>query len=301
VRPILLNEPFRALFYAPFYVAQARGEYARQGIEVRMETAGDPAVAAANLLAGRADIAWSGPMRVILERSRDPASPLRSFCAVVMRDPFLLAGRAPRPDFRLEDLARLRLGSVSEVPTPWWCLQDDLRRLGVDPAALDRVADRPMAENAAAVLDGRLDVAQLFEPHAALVEARGGAVWHAAASRGPTAYSALYATQARIAERRAEFGAMVRALAAALSWTNAAAPDALAATLAPFFPDLPRETARAALVRCQALGLWSATPRFPRDAFGRLRDAMLSAGALEHAPSFEACVDEALVEEALAG
>jgi NitT/TauT family transport system substrate-binding protein len=301
VHPIVLNEPFRALFYAPFYLAEARGEFARQGVQVRLETAGDPATAAANLLAGRADIAWSGPMRVILERSRDPACPLKSFCAVVMRDPFLLVGRTPRPDFRLQDLPGLRFGSVSEVPTPWWCLQDDLRRLGIDPAALDRAGDRRMAENVAAVAEGRLEVAQVFEPHAATLEARGGAVWHAAASRGPTAYSALYATEARIAARRTEFAAMIRALGAALAWIAAAPPDAIAAELAPYFPDLPQETARAALARYQALGLWSPTPRFPRDAFERLRDAMLSAGVIASAPGFADCVDEALVGAALAG
>jgi hypothetical protein len=37
---------------------------------------------------------------------------------------------------------------VSEVPTPWWTLQDDIRRAGLDPDAVRRVTDRSMAENA---------------------------------------------------------------------------------------------------------------------------------------------------------
>ena len=67
-------------------------------------------------------------MRPMLLRSQDPACTLRSFCAVVMRDPFLLLGAAPRPGFRLEDLPGLRLGLVSEVPTPAWCLHGDIAR-----------------------------------------------------------------------------------------------------------------------------------------------------------------------------
>jgi NitT/TauT family transport system substrate-binding protein len=156
-------------------------------VEVRLVTVGEPDRAVANLLSGAADLAWSGPMRVIRDHARDAASPLVSFGAVVMRDPFLLMGRGPAPPgFTLRDLPRLRLGTVSEVPTPWWCLQDDLRRLGVDPAGVPAVHGRTMRENAEALATGTLDLAQLFEPFASELEARGVAQpWHAQAMRGP--------------------------------------------------------------------------------------------------------------------
>lgn len=301
MQPVILNEPFRAVFYAPFYVAEARGMFARQGVEVRRDTAGDPNKAAENLLSGRADIAWSGPMRPMLLRDRDPACPLRSFCAVVMKDPFLLVGRQARPGFALTDLPGLRFGTVSEVPTPWWCLQDDIRAAGLDPDALTRVTDRSMAENRAAVMAGSLDVAQMFEPHAALAEAQGGAVWHCAADRGPSAYTAFYATERRIGERSDAFEAMIRAMAEALSWIYAAPPEEIAATVAPMFPDVPRAALTASLARYQGLGLWSRTPHFPREAFEQLQRAMRSAGVIKGAPAFEACVDEAIVTRALAG
>jgi len=123
VKPIRLAEPFRAVFYAPFYVAEQRGFYAKHGVTVTRATAGDPTRAAEALLADQADVAWSGPMRMIMMRAADPTCPLRSFCAVVMRDPFMLLGRGPNPGFSLQDLPKLRFGSVKEVPTPWWCLQ----------------------------------------------------------------------------------------------------------------------------------------------------------------------------------
>ena len=299
MRPITLNEPFRALFYAPFYVAEARGMFAAQGLDVVRAIAGDPARAAENLLSGAADIAWSGPMRPMMLRDRDPSCPLRSFCAVVMKDPFLLIGRGPNPGFTLADLPRLRFGSVSEVPTPWWCLQHDLRRAGIDPDGLNRITGRSMAENVAAVFDGRLDVAQAFEPHATLAEAKGGAVWHRAADRGPTAYTTFYATEARIAERRTEFEAMIRAMAIALTWIAEAPPEEIAATVAPLFRDIPRDALTTALARYQALHLWSPTPHVPRAAFEQLRAAMTSAGILTGAPTFETCVDEDIVTHAL--
>ena len=300
MQEIVLLEPFRALFYAPFYVAAARGAFTRQGLAVRFETAGTPDAAASRLLAGEADLAWSGPMRPMLMRSQDPACPLRSFGAVVMRDPFLLMGAAPRPGFALQELAGLRLGLVAEVPTPVWCLDDDLRRAGLDPSALDRRRGPGMAENAAAVVAGALDVAQLFEPFASQVEDAGGAVWYAQASRGPTAYTAFYATEAVLAAKREALRGMVRAVAESLAWIASAAPEAVAEAIAPHFPEVPEAHRQRAMARYAALCIWPADPRFPRTAFDRLGQAMVSAGVMTAVPAFEDCVDAAIVEEALA-
>jgi NitT/TauT family transport system substrate-binding protein len=305
LRPVTLIEPFRALFYAPFYVAEARGAFAAQGLAVRIETAGTPEAAAARLLAGEADLAWSGPMRPMLLRSRDPACTLRSFCAVVMRDPFLLVGAAPRPGgdggFVPADLAGLRIGLVSEVPTPIWCLEGSLRRAGLDPAALDRRRGPGMAENAEAVVAGALDVAQVFEPFACRVEDAGGAVWHAQADSGPAAYTAFYATEPALADRRDNLRRMVRAMAETLAWMRGAAPEAIAEAIAPRFPEVPPAHRARAMARYAALGIWPPDPRFPCAAFDRLGEAMVSAGVLPNGvPAFEACVDSAIVEEALA-
>jgi NitT/TauT family transport system substrate-binding protein len=300
-REIVLLEPFRALFYAPFYVAAARGAFARQGLSVRFETAGTPDAAAARLLAGEADLAWSGPMRPMMMRAKDPACPLRSFGAAVTRDPFLLCGPAPRPGFALTDLPGMRLGLVAEVPTPVWCLDDDLRRLGMDPAALDRRRGPTMAENAAALAaGGGLDVAQLFEPFACRVEDSGGAVWHAQASRGPTAYTAYYTTESVLAAKREAMRGMVRALAESLAWITGAAPEVIAGTIAPHFPEVPTAHIRRAMARYQGIGIWPADPCFLRAAFDRLGEAMLSSGVIDHVPAFDSCVDLALESEALA-
>ncbi|MFC7477131.1 ABC transporter substrate-binding protein [Dankookia sp. GCM10030260] len=295
-----LLEPFRALFYAPFYLAESLGAFARQGVAVELVTAGTTDAACARLLAGEADLAWSGPMRPMLLRSQDPACTLRSFCAVVMRDPFLLLGAAPRPGFRIEDLPGLRLGLVSEVPTPVWCLRGDLAARGMDWAALETVTDQGMAANAEAVVAGRLDLAQMFEPFACRVEDAGGAVWHAQASRGHTAYTAFYATEAGIAARREPLQAMIRAMAEALAFIRNAPAEEVAARIAPRFPDVPAAHRLRAIARYQALQLWDAGPHFPQAAFETLGRAMLAAGAIGHIPAFADCVDNALVEEALA-
>jgi NitT/TauT family transport system substrate-binding protein len=234
------------------------------------------------------------------EHAANPDSPLVSFGAAVMGDPFLLVGRGPRPGFALRDLAGLSLGVVGEVPTPWWCLQLDLARAGVKTADIRTVTGRTMAENADAVAAGTLDVAQLFEPFASLLEAKGGDVWHAQAARGPTSYTAFYVTRDQLAAKRPAMVAMVRGLAAMQRWLHAAAPEEVAATVAPYFPDLAPALLARCIARYKGLGIWSTTPHFPKAAFDTLEAAMLQAGAIARAPGFAACVDTAIEAEALA-
>ncbi|MCX7933471.1 MAG: ABC transporter substrate-binding protein [Rhodovarius sp.] len=296
MRPIRLQETFRQLFYAPLYAALARGAYARQGLAVALLEGGDPARAKDAVLEGRAEVAWGGPMRVMLALDADPACPLRCFGASVLGDPFFLVGRAPRPDFRLRDLAGLRLATVSEVPTPWWALQEDIRQDGLDPAALSRITGRSMGQNAAALLRGEVDVVQIFEPFVTRLEDAGCHIWHAAAARGPTAYTTFISTTALIADMRPEFRALVRGLAETLAWLHAATDTEVAETIAPFFPGLDQGLIARCIARYRPLGIWPATPHFPPAPWERLAHAMRSAGAIRRAPDHQQGVDNSLID-----
>jgi NitT/TauT family transport system substrate-binding protein len=297
VMPIVLQETLRAVFYAPFYAALALHAFRREGVEVSLVTAPTPSAAARGLADGSADVAWGGPMRVLYTYDIDPDCDLVCFCEVVTRDPFFLLGRAAKPDFRLTDLQGLRLATVSEVPTPWLCLQEDLRREGLDPARLERISDRSMAENCEALRRGEVDVVQLFQPFVEeLLEARAGHIWWAAAERGPTSYTTLYAPRALLASRRQDCEGMVRALHRTLKWVHAADAARLAAAIADYFPHLPQPRLAQALARYQALGLWGRNPRLPRLGYERLKAGLLSGGLIATAAPYERIVDNGLAD-----
>ncbi|HEU0060639.1 MAG TPA: ABC transporter substrate-binding protein [Hyphomicrobiaceae bacterium] len=294
---IVLQETLRAPFYAPFYAALALGAYEEEGIEVRLVTAPMPAAAARGLADGSVDVAWGGPMRVLHTYDTQPECDLVCFCEVVTRDPFFLLGRQPRPEFRLPDLAGLRLATVSEVPTPWMCLQEDLRRGGVDPGRLERVGDRSMAENCEALRRGDVDVVQLFQPFVeSLVEDGAGHIWSAAADRGPTSYTTLYGRRGLLATRRADCEGMVRAIYRTLKWVHAGDGSRLAAAIADYFPGLPEPRLARALDRYLSLGIWGRDPRLPRSGFERLRAGLISGGLLATGATYERLVDNSLAE-----
>ncbi|MGH7211876.1 MAG: ABC transporter substrate-binding protein, partial [Acetobacteraceae bacterium] len=256
---------------------------------------------AASLADGSADVMWGGPLRVMRAHDRDPKADIVCFADAVARDPFVIIGREPRPDFTFADLLHARLATVAEVPTPWICLQDDLRRVGIDPEAVSRISGPSMEANAQALRDGRVDAVQLFQPYAeALLSSGAGHLWYAAATRGPTAYTTFVTRRGTLGGRHEELVRMTRALHRALRWIADASEAEIARALSPLFPRIAPALIGAAIVRYRALGLYAADPVIVRDGVARLKAAMLGAGDLRRDIPFDAVADTSIAREALA-
>jgi NitT/TauT family transport system substrate-binding protein len=297
--PIVLQESLRALFYAPFYAALARDAYAAEGVEVRFASAPLPGTVTDGLFDGGVDVCWGGPMRVMETYKLRADCDLVSFAEVVTRDPFLLVGRQARPEFQLRDLVDARLATVGEVPTPWMCLQEDLRRAGIAPGRIDRVAGRTMGENIAALRAGDVDVVQVFEPFVSMLAEEGFHIWYAAATRGPTSYTTFYARRGMLTARREELRRMVRAIYRTQLWVAETSGAEVAKAIAGYFPDVPAAVRATACARYQALGIWSTTPVLPRAGYDRLLSSLVSGGFVNGTP-FEVAVDNSLANEVAA-
>jgi NitT/TauT family transport system substrate-binding protein len=290
---IRLMENFRALFYAPYYATHALGFYANEGVDVELISSDAPGDAIAHLANGTIDLTWGGPMRVMTAHDRDDQSPLVCFGEVVSRDPFFLIGNFK--GFGLSDLTHLRFATVSEVPTPWMCLQHDLREAGIDPVMIARISDRSMPDNYAALRGGQLDVMQAFEPFASQAEMdRAGEILYAASSRGPTVYTAFIATRSKVAAQRDAFVAVTHALAKMQQWLKAHNGKELAEVVACFFPHVPQELLVHSLQRYLDASLWARHPAMSKQGFERLGSSFLSGGSLKRPPVFENCVDVGL-------
>jgi len=296
-----LFENYRFVLYAPFYAAHASVAYADEGLSVELLPSPGPGRAEAMLAAGEVDVLWMGPIRLMKQHDDELKSPLVAFAEVVCRDPFSLVGSRPHPGFRLADLSGLRFASTAEVPTPWLCLEQDLRDAGIDPARLGRVSDRSMAENVAALAAGSLDVAQLFEPFVEEAVGAGGHVWYQASARGRTSYTAFIANRVGLDRGPEPFACMVRAIYKTQRWVAAASPEAIATAIASYFPALDRGVLTRALARYKAQRVWGSDPMLSKDGFERLRRALLGSGFLKRRVSFDECVDNRLAHTVIGG
>ena len=228
-----LYENYRFVLYAPFYLAHALGAYRDQGLEVELLPSPGTGRAEEDLRNGAVEVIWAGPTRVMKHHDQHPDSPLVCFAEIVCRDPFSIVGRLPNPGFRLADLAALRFASVAEVPTPWLCLQEDLRQAGVNPERIDRIADRSMADNLRALHNGEIEAVQLFEPFVEQALSSGiGHLWHAASARGRTSYTAFVTSRELLPTLSEPLYAMVRAMHRTQQWLQAHSAADIAGAIA---------------------------------------------------------------------
>ena len=298
---INLCESFRAMFYTPFYLPFALGTYEAEGVDVTLSTSPSLDTVAEQLRDGIADVYWGGPMRIMVMRDRIREPEIIGFSEAITRDPFFLIGKTPNPSFDLRDLLDIRFASVSEVPTPWMCLQEDLRRAGIDPASLNRNPDRSMPENVEALANDKADVIQLFQPFAEQVLSSGaGHLWYAQAARGYCTYTTLYATKDMIASRPDDMHRMTRAMYRCQKWIHAVQPSEIASAVAEFFPDISADILSAAAARYVELGVWGKDPHLPREGFQRLRDSLVSGGLISIRPEFEDCVENQFADAVIA-
>ena len=294
--PITLLENLRAVFYAPFYVAVDRGYFADAGVDVRFVESTDPGDTLPRLISGEVDVCWGGPLRVLRAYDQNPDCGLICFGEVVGRDPFFLVGRGFGSAFSLADLVGKRLGVVSEVPTPWICLRQDLADAGVDQADIQIVTGQSMAQNESALAANDLDAFQVFQPFAErAARAVGAEVIYAAAERGPTAYTSFYTTNEIMARRRDDFRAMVSACKRAVATVYAEGGAGVAPTLQRFFPAESARLLTDAANRYMAHRLYNPTGVMSEQGFERLKFSMISAGFIEHGAAFTNCVDNSLV------
>lgn len=293
---IVLAENFRAVFYAPFYAAYARGEFKKRGVDISFVESPSPGSAIASMYDGHVDVVWGGPLRAI--KLRDDNAPedkaLLAFCEVVGKDPFFLVSNsidASDKPLDFQQLMKARMGVVSEVPTPWLCLQEDIRDAGLDPAQIAIVADKTMAQNLEGLESGDIDVAQFFEPYVSLAQKQNiGRVIYASASRGMTAYTTFLSTAPLIEKNRQAFDEMAGAIEGIRDWINQAPPAEIARQVEFFYPHVDFEILTLCMARYQKLGLWTCQRAISEQGFNRLRQSMKNSGFISSLPSYERCV-----------
>lgn len=258
---------------------------------------GSPGGAIDDVKRGAIDLTWGGPMRVMKDHDTTPAdgASLVCFGEVVSRDPFYLVGKPDPAGFNLTALSRLRLGVVSEVPTPWLCLQADLQDAGVDTAAMisaNRVkTGLTMPQQLQAIKDGDLDVGQFFEPYVsqALAE-EAGRLLYAACDRGPTVYTTFICSRDGLARRRDAFAGLTRALQILQDWIAVHGAAELAHITAPFFPDIPSTLFRSSIERYCLDCIWARHPEISKSGFDRLSDSLRAGGFIASRVSYGSCV-----------
>jgi NitT/TauT family transport system substrate-binding protein len=285
-------EPFRSLFYAPQWVALHGGHFAAEGLEVVVTTAGGGRTTTSALIDGSATVSMGGIMRSLgLADGGGPHLP--HFAEVNSRNGFFLVSREPRPGFRWSDLAGATIISFAEAPTPWQCMLTVLRREGVDPARVTIVRDLPVDEAVAAFRAGRGDFLEQAQPTVEQLLREGAA--HLVASMGeatgPVPFSSFMTTWDVLRRERELMLAFTRAVYAAQRWMAAHDAEAIAAVVAPAFPDIDAGLRTRVVDRYLRQGTWARDPILRRPGYDYLHRILLDGGFITRPHRYEDLID----------
>lgn len=287
---LTIAENFRGIFYIPFYVLRELALVQDEGLSVEWLPPGSPGGAINEVKAGRIDLTWGGPMRVMIDHDLTPDNTERlvSVSQAVGRDPFCLL--ANRSGIALKDLTDQRVAIVHEVPTPWLCLQADLADLGIALPKRLRT-DLGMQAQLEALARAEVDVIQAFEPFVsqALRDGKASLVYEAS-SRGPTVYTTFIASRQTLVNRALEIGRLDRALGRALTWMRTNDPVATTELVQSYFPDLAPADLNDSVIRYLGNRVWSDTTRVDKVGFDRLSDSFFRGGAISAPANFANCV-----------
>ena len=293
-----LLEPFRSVFYSPLYVIKSLGLFEAEGLDVsvRSDVVGRDTVAV--LQRNEADVALTGPMRILMAADVGEKELPHSFIEVNSRDGFMLVSRTPVGRFQWKDLEGRTVLIFRDPPTPWMGL---LRVLKDQDVSLDRVellSHGSLAEVNTAYQDGAGDFLLLPEPLAEESIAAKRAYLAAAMGRfvGHVAFTSFAATPASLSRNSDAFMRFTRAVYAGQRWMAASRAGAIAELAAAYLPDVPMEMLVAGTNRYQSQGTWAADPLLRRASFERLRDILHEGGLIKGTHRYEDHVMTKLAE-----
>lgn len=281
---VCYNEVVHSLFFAPAYVAIAKGMFSAAGIEVEMTTAngGDKSIAA--LLGGVGDIALVGPEAPIYVLNSESPRKVRIFCGLTATDGYLLVSREKPAAFDWGMIEGKEVMGWRPGSTPLLFLQAAMRRNRIDPLK-DVTLVNSIAPPArmGAWLAGPTQYAIFAEPDASQLELSGKG--HIVASVGHEVgqidYTAFMATDDYLKANSGVVQAWTDAIAKAMTWTASASVADLTAVLLPYFPGVSNEAMTAGVERYRKLDIWKKTPAIEPAAIERFQDILVQSGVLE--------------------
>ena len=299
---VRLSEVVRSVFYAPQYVAIAKGFFEEQGLKVDLSTAWGADKGAAALISGAVDVGFFGPEATIYIYQQGAQDHLVGFAQLTERDGSFFMTRNPNEEFAWENvrgkiIVGARIGGV-----PQMCLEWVLKENGIRPFEDVEIITGLAFEAAVGAFEAGLgDYIAQFEPALSEIEARGRGkiVASIGAEAGPLTYTVYHARKSVLEKNPDLFLRFTRAIHQGQLWVYSHSAEEVAEVIAPFFPLIEHEILVKSMGLYQSIDAWPPIPTVSEAHFLHLQEIMIEAGELEQVVPFEILMDTTIAEKVL--
>ena len=201
MQKVTVCEVTHSIFYAPQYVALAKGFFADEGLDVELSNGGGADKVMSAVLSGNVDIGFAGPEASIYVYNEGKEDYTEVFAQVTKCDGSFLVGREKDDSFTWDKLAGKHILPGRKGGVPYMAFEYAIRKNGMDPAS-DLLLDNSIQFDnmTGAFLGGTGDYVTMFEPTASSVEAEGKGYIVAAVGEeaGEMPYTAYFAKKSFI-------------------------------------------------------------------------------------------------------
>ncbi len=301
---VRIGEVTRSLFYAPQYIAVAKGFFKEEGLDVELTTTwgGDKTMTA--LLSDGIDVALVGSETSIYVNQQGATDPVVNFAQLTQTDGTFLVSRKPVGQFSWDHLKGTVFLGQRKGGMPQMVGEFVLKKNGIDPHKdLQLIQNIEFKNIAAAFASGTGEYVQLFEPEASQFEKEG--VGHVIASFGKESgnvpYTSFMAKKSYIEKHQAAIQKFTNAIYKGQQWVASHTPKETAEAIKPYFDQIDPAILESAVKRYLEQGSYATDPILDEAEWNNLQAIMETAGELKQRADYSKLVDTSFAEKAKEG
>ena len=302
LQKIRLNEVTRSVFYAPQYVAIAKGFMEEEGLEVEITTGQGADKVMTAVLAGQSDIGFAGPEAAIYVYNEGKEDYCEVFAQVTQKDGSFLVAREDTDNFSWQDLKGKTVIPGRKGGVPYMTFEYVLKQNGINPQT-DLILDDSIKFDlmAGAFSGGTADYVTLFEPTASMTEqaGKGYIVASVGEASGEIPYTAYFSKKSYIEENSETIQKFTNAIYKAQKWVEEHTMKEVAEAIVEFFPDTDIATLEAALQSYKNIDAWKTDPVMKEESYNLLQTVMEEAGELTKKAPFDKVINNSYAQKAI--
>lgn len=301
---VTLCEVTHSIFYAPQYVAIAKGFFAEEGLEVELSNGGGADKVMSAVLSGSVDIGFAGPEASVYVYNEGKEDYTEVFAQMTRCDGSFLVGREKDDAFTWDKLAGANILPGRKGGVPYMAFEYALRKNGLDPASDLTLDNSVQFDNmTGAFLGGTGDYVTMFEPTASSVEAEGKGYIVASVGEeaGEMPYTAYFAKKSYIEKNADLIQRFTNAVWKGQQWVDQHSAAEIAEVVKDSFPDTDAALLTSAIQRYKDIGAYSTDPVLTEESFNLLQTVITEAGELTQPAPYDKVVNNTFAEKARKG
>lgn len=290
---IKVAEVAHSIFYAPQYIADKKGFFKEEGLDVEfILTPGADKVTAA-VLSKDVEIGFCGAESSIYVYNNNKKDYIVNFAALTNKDGSFIVSREKIKDFKLEDLKGKYIIGGRKGGMPEMTLEYTLKEnnINLDEVTIDTSVE--FANMASAFISGTGDFVTLFEPSATKLEneSKGYIVASLGEYGGEVPYTSYNALKSYLKENKDTVKKFTKAINKGLDYVSKTDDETLASELIDYFPDMTKNELKTMVKRYKKINAWKKNTNFSKKEFEHMEDILLEAGTIDKKVPYKKLVD----------